>query len=79
MSNATCVQAPELLHAFRTVASCFVPPGLRICIWTWSFATVSVQNGAYQNESVGEPEGTVTDCLKTLFPLNADGEPALAA
>ena len=66
--NVTCVHAPEFEHAFSTVAS-VDPPVLRICIWIWSYVSVSGQCGWYQNVSRELPLGIVTVCVSVLSPL----------
>jgi len=44
MLNVDCVHAPLLEQTFSTVAS-FEPAVDRICIWIWSFLSVSLQCG----------------------------------
>src|SRR5947209_1553446 len=77
MLNVTCVHAVVVGHTFSTVAS-VEPEVLRTCIWIWSYVIVSVQCGWYQNDSVGEPAGTVTVCVSVLFPFTALVEPIRA-
>ncbi len=77
MSNVTCVHAVAVGHTFSAVAS-VVPDVLRICAWIWSYVTVSVQCGWYQNVSRELPLGIATDCVSVLFPLTGLAEPICA-
>src|SRR3954452_12959088 len=77
MSNVTFVHAVVAGHTLSTVAS-VVPDVLRICIWIWSYVSVSVQCGWYQKLSVEPPLGTVTVCVSVLLPLTAPVDPTCA-
>ena len=68
VSHVTCVHAPRLLQTLSGIAS-VVPDVLRICIWIWSYVSVSGQCGWNQNDSRELPLGIATVCWMTLLPL----------
>src|SRR5205823_4591501 len=55
------------------------PPVLRICIWIWSYVSVSGQCGWYQNVNRELPLGIATVCVSVLSPLYGLDEPSCAA
>src|SRR3954462_3453698 len=74
VSKVTCVHAVPVGQTFNAVAR-VDPDVLRICIWIWSYVSVSVQCGWYQKLSVELPLGTVTVCVSGLLPSPAPVAP----
>src|SRR3954451_20947566 len=77
VSKVTCVHAVPVGQTFNAVAR-VVPDVLRICAWIWSYVSVSVQCGWYQNVRRELPLGIATDCASVLFPFTAVVDPICA-